>query len=97
MKRIEAAADGTVIFDVRLVPRASRNEIIGWTGTGELKVRVTAPPVDQAANLGLVQLLAKTLGISRGQIGIVAGAASRRKRLAVPEMCKNRLLSYKDI
>jgi uncharacterized protein len=68
----------TVRFGVHLQPRASRNEIAGERD-GALRVRLTAPPVDNAANAALVELLAKALGIARRDIRIVSGATSRRK------------------
>ena len=68
----------TVRFGVHVQPRASRNEIAGERD-GALRVRVTAPPVDNAANEALVDLLAKALRIARRDIRIVGGATSRRK------------------
>ena len=84
-------------FAVQLVPRASRTEIAGWTPEGALKVRVTSPPVDNQANTELIRLLAKTLGVARSDVQILAGTTSRRKRLQVPADCKNRLSSLPDI
>lgn len=42
-------------------------------------IRVTAPPVDNAANAALVELIAERLGIAKRQVRMVAGASSRRK------------------
>ena len=97
MKKIERADDGRLIFTVRIVPRASRSEIVGWTHEGALKVRVTAPPVDQKANQALIKLLSKALGVAKGDVAIVAGRESRNKRLDLPDSCENRLLSISDI
>lgn len=69
-------------LSVRLVPRASRNEIAGFEGE-TLRVRVTAPPVEGRANRALVRLLAKRLGVPRGAVRVVAGQASRQKLVAV--------------
>lgn len=69
---------GDVLLAVKLQPRASRNEIGGALGD-ELRVRVTAPPVDAAANQALVELLADALGCSRGQVELVRGQTSRHK------------------
>lgn len=63
---------------VRLTPRASRDEVAGER-EGTLLVRVTAPPVDGAANEALVRLLAKVLRVPRGDVLIVSGATSRTK------------------
>ena len=65
-------------FAVHLQPRASRDEIVGTHGDA-LKVRVTAPPVDSAANQALLELLADQLGVPRSALRIVAGHSSRRK------------------
>jgi uncharacterized protein (TIGR00251 family) len=69
--------DGTLLA-VKLQPRASANEI-GEPLGDELRIKVTAPPVDSAANEALVRLLADTLGCSRSQVELIRGHASRRK------------------
>jgi hypothetical protein len=72
---------GTAVrFQVRLQPRASRNEISG-VQDGVLRVRLHAPPVDGAANEALVDFLAERLGVPRRGIRIVAGATSRTKTI----------------
>jgi uncharacterized protein (TIGR00251 family) len=97
MKQIETLDDGRLVFVVSLVPRASRSEVIGWSDAGHLKIRVTAPPVDDAANQQLIKFLAKTLDVQRRQVTITSGTRSRHKTLNVPNTCKNRLLSFVDI
>ena len=67
---------------VRLTPRASREEIAGER-EGVLQVRVTAPPVDGAANEALVRLLAKRLRVAKGAVAIVSGETSRSKVVEV--------------
>jgi uncharacterized protein (TIGR00251 family) len=52
--------------------------VIGWR-EGALKVALTAPPVDGAANEALLAFLAEALGLKKREIAIVAGLASRRK------------------
>ena len=64
---------------VRLQPRASRDEILGMNDAGALRVRVTAPPVDGAANDALLRLLAQRVGIARSKVRIVSGASARTK------------------
>ena len=78
---------------VKLQPRASTNEIGAPLGD-ELKIKVTAPPVDAAANQALVDLLAEKLNSSRGKIQIVRGQTSRHKTVwiegkTVEEVLKN--------
>ena len=68
---------------VRLQPRASRDELLGWTEEGTLRVRVMAPPVGGAANAALVQLLAKRLGIAKSKVLLVSGATARNKVIEV--------------
>jgi uncharacterized protein (TIGR00251 family) len=74
---IRAHANG-IFLAVKLQPRATANEICKPLGN-ELKIKVTAPPVDAAANQALVDLLAEKLNCSRGKIQIVRGQTSRHK------------------
>ena len=74
--------DGALILRVRVVPRASRSEIVG-EHDGALRVRLAAPPVDGAANEELVRLLARKLGVSRNAITITSGHSSRLKQLRI--------------
>lgn len=97
MKKLDSTTAGRLRFYVRLTPRASRNAIAGWNGEGDLKIMITAPPVDDAANRVLLKLLSRELGIRTGAIGIVSGHHSRKKLLEAPDSCKNRLLSFPDI
>jgi uncharacterized protein (TIGR00251 family) len=73
---------GAVTFEVRVAPRASRNRIIG-VQEGTLKVALTAPPVDGAANEALRKLLAKAVGVPKSAIEIVRGERGRTKLLRV--------------
>jgi len=82
--------EGRAYFAVRLIPRAPRNAVSG-VRDGVLRVRVTAAPVNGAANRALVDLLAKTLRIGPTAIRIEAGATSARKRLSVPDDAITRL------
>jgi len=75
-------AERGAAFPVRVIPRASRNEIEGVTGHA-LKVRLTAPPVEGAANEALIELLAERLKVRKSQIEIVAGQTSRQKMISV--------------
>jgi hypothetical protein len=78
---LQTRADG-VYLAVKLQPRASKNEIDGPLG-GELKIKVTAPPVDAAANQALVDLLAEALDCPRGAVRIVRGQTSSHKTLRI--------------
>ena len=74
--------DGGVTFDVLVQPRASRAKV-GPLHDGRLKVAVTAPPVDGEANAAVIELLAKTLGVAKSAVDVVAGMTSRRKTVHV--------------
>lgn len=76
---LSAQADG-VRLSVKLQPRASRNEISEAVGN-ELKIKVTAPPVDSAANDALLKLLAEVLGCGRNRVELIRGQTSRHKTL----------------
>ncbi len=62
---------------VRVIPRSSKN-LIEWD-EGGLKVHVTAPPVDGAANTALIALLAECLTVHKRDIQIVHGTTGRNK------------------
>jgi len=81
---------GRAIFAVRLIPRASRSAIAG-VREGVLHVRVTAAPVNGAANRALLELLGKALRVGTTTIRIESGATSSRKRLSVPSDALERL------
>ena len=67
---------------VRVQPRASRKEVTAWR-EGVLHVKLTAPPVEGAANAACRDFLAEWLGIKRSQIELVAGEKSREKRFRI--------------
>lgn len=59
-------------------PRASRNEIVGWQGDA-VKVRLTAPPVEGAANKALVAFLAEAFRVRRSEVRVASGDHARQK------------------
>jgi uncharacterized protein (TIGR00251 family) len=69
-------------LDIHVQPRAKRDEIAGWHGE-RLRIRLTAPPVDGAANEALIRFLAKALGLRRSQISLTLGERSRDKTLRI--------------
>ena len=74
--------DGTLSFAVRVQPRASRDEIAGEY-QGGLKIRLTAPPVDDRANEALRMLLAARLKVPLSAVRIASGERSRTKRVEI--------------
>jgi uncharacterized protein (TIGR00251 family) len=90
---LDVKIHGTAVrFCVRLQPRSSKNEI-GGVLNGALRVWVTAPPVEGSANDALVRLLAEKMGVSRRDVTIVAGAASRNKTVEVSGAGAERVLN----
>ena len=77
-------ADG-IILSVRVVPRASKNQIVG-IHDGALKVLISSAPVDGAANAELIKVLAKHFGVAKGDIHIQAGATARIKRITIANL-----------
>lgn len=69
-----------LLLAVKLQPRASTNEIVGPLGE-ELRIKVTAPPVDAAANEALLRLLAEKLDCPRNRIELIRGHTSRHKTI----------------
>lgn len=78
---ISATATG-VRLSIRVQPKASRNEVIGTHGD-QIRLRLTAPPVEGAANEALVRFLAELFGVGRPSVRIVAGHSSRSKVVEV--------------
>lgn len=78
---IEATASG-VRIRLRVQPRAARTEVVGAHGDA-LRVRLTAAPVDGAANEALVRFLAERLGVARNTVRLVAGETARTKVVSV--------------
>jgi len=76
---LASQAEG-VRLAVKLQPRASTNEICEPIGN-ELKIKVTAPPVDSAANEALLKLLAETFGCGRNRVELIRGQTSRHKTI----------------
>src|SRR5256885_8484605 len=79
---VRVQPDGLVLLSLKVQPRASKNEI-GEAVGNELKVRITAPPVDSAANEALVRFLSEKLGCAGSAVRLVRGATSRHKIVAI--------------
>ncbi len=77
----------TTIISLHIIPKASRNEIVGWVDDGKggkaLKVKITATPEDGKANAALIKFLAKQWGVSPSALEITSGHTGRHKRLKI--------------
>lgn len=68
---------------VKVIPRSSRNEVVGAMEDGILKVKLTAAPVDGEANKALVMLLAKHFGVAKSKVYIKKGLTAKNKIIEV--------------
>ena len=82
--------EGAVLFDVRVVPRSSKSEIVGQHD-GALRIRLTSPPVDGAANAELIKLLAKSFGVAKSDVEIINGETSKNKRIKIANLSKSKI------
>jgi len=74
--------DEGIILNLHVQPRASKNEICGIQDQA-LKIRLTSPPVDGAANKLCCEYLAKLFGVSKSSVELVSGETSRHKRVRI--------------
>ena len=84
--------NGCLFVRIHVQPRASKNEIVGTHG-GSLKVRLTSPPVEGAANSHAIEFFAKKLGVQKSKITIVSGEKSRHKTLKIEGLTKSEAAS----
>jgi uncharacterized protein (TIGR00251 family) len=77
-------------LSVHVQPRASRNAIAGWAGEA-LKIRLTAPPVEGAANAACLAFLADLLDLPQSQLEILRGARSRHKIIRITGLTQEEL------
>jgi len=83
---------GGLIFSVRVVPRASKSEIVG-EHDGVLKVRIASPPAGGAANVELIKVLSKRFGVAKSAVEILSGHASKQKQVRVGGINQRDLLN----
>ncbi len=88
---IQETSEG-VILKVTVQPRGSRNEIAGLQGDA-LKIKLTAPPVEGAANKLCVEFLAKALKVRKSDVEIIHGQKSRSKKVLVRSTTRKRIES----
>jgi uncharacterized protein (TIGR00251 family) len=78
---LKETADG-VEARIHVQPHARRNEIVGTHG-GALKIKISAPPVDDAANRAIVDFFAALLGVPKSRVSIASGLKSRDKTIFI--------------
>jgi uncharacterized protein (TIGR00251 family) len=81
MLEIRDSSEGWVV-KIMVQPRSSHNRIMGLHGDA-LKIKLTAPPVDNAANRMCLEFLAKCLGMAKSRLKIVAGETGRAKQILI--------------
>jgi uncharacterized protein len=77
-----SSSETEVVLTVRIVPRASRSEIVGMVD-GVLKIRIAAPPVDGAANAELIKLLARAFAVAKSDVEFISGESGKTKILRI--------------
>ncbi len=83
---------GCCYLHIHVQPRASKNEIAGIHGDS-IKVRLTSPPVEGAANSLLIEFMAKKLGAPKSRVELVSGEKSRHKTLKIGDLTKAEVAS----
>jgi len=87
------AHESGVTFPVIVQPRSKKNRVVGFS-EGALKVKVTAPPVEGAANEALIKLISQTLRIRKSNIEILKMKTSRRKLIHCKGISMNEMKSF---
>jgi uncharacterized protein (TIGR00251 family) len=87
---IENVAAGTVIFTVRVQPRASRDEIAGEI-SGAIKIHLQAPALKNRANEALIEFLASLLKTPKSAVRLLSGERSRTKRIEIRDVTKQQI------
>jgi len=88
---IRETAQGSTI-EIYVQPKASKNELIG-IHEGTLKIRLCSPPVEGEANRECLKFLSKLLEVPKSLLKIVQGKKSRRKKILIPGVSGENLLS----
>ncbi|MDP9146947.1 MAG: DUF167 domain-containing protein [Acidobacteriota bacterium] len=86
----ENVSAGTIVFSVRVQPRASKNEIVGEMH-GALKIRLQASAIAGCANEALIEYLAHLLKTSKSAVRILSGDRSRVKRVEIRAVTKRQI------
>ncbi len=94
MKRSKAG----VTFEVKVEPRSSRRGLSGIMDDGTVKVKLTAPPVEGAANEQLIAIVSEALSVPKSRVSILRGTSSKRKVVEIAGMMPEELHNFfKDL
>ena len=85
--------EGGIVLSLHIQPRASKNELCGVQGNA-LKIRLTSPPVDGAANKLCREFLADLLDVPKSAVEIISGETSRHKRVRIASTDPEKLLRF---
>lgn len=88
-------SENSLIIKLKISPNASKNEIINKDG--EIKVKVTAQPIENKANKALIEFLSKSLKISKSNIEIVKGETSKEKTLLFKNISSDKMVEIKRL
>ena len=76
-------SEGKLVLTLKVIPKASRNEIAGWQADGALKVKVSAAPEKGKANAAICDFLASEFGVPRRNVRILRGETSHTKQVEI--------------
>ncbi len=87
--------ENSLIIKLKISPNASKNEII--KSDTEIKVKITAQPIENKANKALIEFLSKTLKIAKSNIEIVKGETSKEKTLLFKNISSDKMVEIKSL
>ena len=85
--------ENSLIIKLKISPNASKNEII--KSDTEIKIKITAQPIENKANKALIEFLSKTLRIAKSNIEIVKGETSKEKTLLFKNISSDKMVEIK--
>ena len=88
-------AEDSLIIKLKISPNASKNEII--KNDTEIKVKITAQPIENKANKALIEFLSKKLKIAKSNIEIVKGETSKEKTLLYKNISSDKTVEIKSL
>ncbi len=87
--------ENSLVIKLKISPNASKNEII--RNETEIKVKITAQPIENKANKALIEFLSKKLKIAKSNIEIVKGETSKEKTLLFKNISSDKMVEIKTI